>query len=154
MIKYSLKCPRDHSFDSWFANAQAYDTLAKSGMVTCAVCGSDGVTKAIMAPRVSSGSAQPPEAPTANSPKKDAPSGPLTAPASPAEQALRELRAHVEANSEYVGKSFVKEARAIHEGEAPERPIYGEAKIEDAKALVAEGIEVAPLPFRPDRKTN
>lgn len=68
--------------------------------------------------------------------------------------ALTKLKAEVEANSDYVGKSFAKEARAMHLGEAPERAIYGEAKIEDAKSLIEDGIPVLPLPFRPTRKSN
>lgn len=133
MIKYSLKCEQDHHFESWFQNAEAFEKLLKNGMVTCSVCGALGVEKAIMAPQVQSAR------------KKSA--GPLSAPASPAEQAMAELRKQVEENSENVGNNFAKEARAIHEGEAPERSIYGEAKLEEAKALFEEGIPVAPLPW-------
>ncbi|GAA6187689.1 hypothetical protein NBRC116596_07520 [Litorivita sp. NS0012-18] len=79
---------------------------------------------------------------------------PLSAPASAAEQAVKALRAHIEANSDYVGEDFAKEARAIQNGTAPERPIYGESSLSEAKKLIDEGIEVAPLPFRSDRKTN
>ena len=79
--------------------------------------------------------------------------GPLSAPASPAEQALTELRKQVEKNSENVGENFASEARKIHDGDAPERPIYGEAKPEDAKALIEDGISVTPLPWA-NRRTN
>ena len=78
----------------------------------------------------------------------------MSQPASPAEQALKELRNHVEANSDYVGKDFASEARAMHVGDAPERPIYGEARVEEAKALIEDGVPVAPLPFNIGRKTN
>lgn len=78
----------------------------------------------------------------------------LAAPASEAEKALRALREQVQKSSEYVGDSFAREARAIHDGEAPERSIYGEASVQDARALSEEGIPVAPLPFLPTRKTN
>ena len=37
----------------------------------------------------------------------------------------------------------------MHSGESPNRDIYGEAK-----ALIDEGIPVAPLPFVPKRQTN
>ncbi|MEN8840515.1 MAG: DUF1178 family protein, partial [Octadecabacter sp.] len=60
----------------------------------------------------------------------------------------------VEDNSDYVGKSFVDEARKMHDGEAPERAIWGEAKLDDAKKLVDDGVPVMPLPFMPKRKTN
>lgn len=140
MIQYSLKCDQDHQFDSWFQSARAFDTLKAAGHLTCAVCGSSKVQKAMMSPRVAT--------------EQAAPQKPLSAPQHPAEQALAEMRRHVEQTSDYVGGDFVSEARAMHLGEAPERSIWGEAKGEDAKALVEEGIPVAPLPFTPTRKSN
>ena len=143
MIQYSLKCENDHSFDSWFASADAYDKLADNGMVSCAVCGSTKVSKAIMAPRVRTTKG------------KEAPAGPtLPTEKSAAEQAMAEMRAQVEQNSEYVGTNFATEARSMHLGDAPERAIYGEAKPEEAKSLIEDGIPVTPLPFMPTRKSN
>jgi hypothetical protein len=72
---------------------------------------------------------------------------PLSAPASPAEQALAEMRRRIEATAEDVGRDFVHEARRIHEGESPARTIIGEARPADARALVEDGIPVAPLPW-------
>ena len=143
MIQYSLKCENDHSFDSWFASADAYDKLADNGMVSCAVCGSTKVSKAIMAPRVRTTKG------------KEAPAAPtLPTEKSVAEQAMAEMRAKVEQNSEYVGTNFATEARSMHLGDAPERAIYGEAKPEEAKSLIEDGIPVTPLPFMPTRKSN
>jgi hypothetical protein len=53
-----------------------------------------------------------------------------------------------------VGRGFAAEARKIHEGQAPERNIWGEAKPEEAKALIEDGIPVAPLPFIPKNRAN
>ena len=143
MIQYSLKCDNDHSFDSWFASADAYDKLADNGMVSCAVCGSTKVSKAIMAPRVRTTKG------------KEAPLAPtLPTEKSAAEQAMAKIRAKVEQNSEYVGTNFATEARSMHLGDAPERAIYGEAKPEEAKSLIEDGIPVTPLPFMPTRKSN
>lgn len=143
MIQYSLKCENDHSFDSWFASADAYDKLADNGMVSCAVCGSTKVSKAIMAPRVrTTKGKETPVAPT------------LPTEKSAAEQAMAKMRAQVEQNSEYVGTNFATEARSMHLGDAPERAIYGEAKPEEAKSLIEDGIPVTPLPFMPTRKSN
>jgi len=150
MIQYSLKCSKGHKFDSWFQSASAYEKLARSGLISCAVCGGTEVEKAIMAPRVQSGS----DAESGEARAAAATGGPLSAPASPAEQALRELRRKIEATADYVGTDFSREARAIHEGSAPERPIYGEAKAHEAAALVRDGVPVAPLPFALNRKTN
>jgi hypothetical protein len=146
MIQFSLKCSNDHRFDSWFQSSAAYDKLERAGMVTCAVCGVASVSKAVMAPRVRPArDAAPAPVPA---------TAPTTAPAHPGEQALAALKKHIEANSDYVGKDFVREARAIHDGTAPERAIYGEARPEDARRLIEDGVPIAPLPFVPRRKTN
>ena len=67
---------------------------------------------------------------------------------------MEALRKQVESNSDYVGMSFAAEARAMHEGSAPERAIHGEARLEDAKKLLEDGSPVAPLPFRPRQRVN
>ncbi|RYH11736.1 DUF1178 family protein [Tropicimonas sp. IMCC6043] len=147
MIKYSLKCAEGHSFESWFASADAFETLRISGHVNCAVCGSPKVEKAMMAPRVLSGESG------AETDEKE-PARPLSAPATPAEQALAELRRRIEAESDYVGRDFAREARAMHDGEVPHRSIHGEADPKEARRLIEDGVPVMPLPFAPRRKTN
>jgi hypothetical protein len=147
MIRYALKCAKGHSFESWFQSADAYEALASKGLVSCAICGGTEVTKALMAPRVSAAEGAPAE-PAA------APERPLSAPAHPAEQMLRALRAHLKKNSTYVGGRFAQEARAMHLGEADERAIHGEASPAEAKALIEEGVPIAPLPILPPDKTN
>jgi len=139
MIHFSLKCAEGHDFDSWFQSSEAFDKLHAAGMVACSVCGSADVSKSLMAPQVRASREQ---------------SRPLGKAQSPAEKALAEMRAHVEQNSEYVGLKFAAEARKMHLGDTPERAIYGEAKPEEAKKLIEDGIPVAPLPFMPPRKTN
>jgi len=144
MIRYTLTCQAGHGFESWFASAKAYDTLAQAGQVACPVCGSARVDKALMAPSVR------PARKAAAEPDRPR----LSDPASDIESALAELRRQVEANSDYVGMNFAAEARAIHDGTAPERSIYGETRPDEAKRLIEDGIPVAPLPFLPARKTN
>lgn len=150
MIQYALKCSKGHSFDSWFQSAEAYDKLAAAGMVTCAVCGDSNVEKAIMTPRVrpARSAAKVPQQSEAE------PVASLSEPTSEMEKALAEARKQIEENSDYVGQDFASEARAMHMGDAPERSIYGEANIEDAKSLIDDGVPVTPLPFMPNRKTN
>ncbi|SEK48741.1 hypothetical protein SAMN05443999_101519 [Roseovarius azorensis] len=140
MIQFSLKCAENHQFDSWFQSAAAFDKLHAAGMVTCTTCGSSRVHKALMAPRV-----QPSHEPSAS---------PLTAAHHPAERALATLRRHVEENSDYVGLNFAREARDMHDGLIPERAIYGEAKADEARKLIEDGVPVAPLPFTPRRNSN
>lgn len=139
MIRYALKCPEGHRFDSWFQSAEAFDALAKAGHVACPDCGATEVKKTLMAPGVR--------------PARNAAERPL-APAGKAEADIAKLKAKIEAEADYVGMSFAREARAMHDGETPERPIYGEAKPEEALALIEDGVPVAPLPFTPTRKTN
>ncbi len=134
MIRFHLKCDQDHAFESWFQSNEAYDKLVTSGMVSCTACGSTKVSKSIMAPAVST-------------------SRTVTAP-KPTEAAIAALREKVESTSDYVGKSFAKEARDMHDGLAPERAIYGEANLQEAKKLVEDGVPVVPLPFMPKKKTN
>ncbi|SDE49651.1 DUF1178 family protein [Limimaricola pyoseonensis] len=141
MIRYDLTCKNGHAFDSWFASASAYDALEKAGQLSCAVCGDARVTKALMAPSVKES-----EAP--RQPRR------LSEPGTPLERAMAELRRKVEANSDYVGDAFAREARDMHEGRSPERAIHGEAKPEEARRLIEDGIPVAPLPFAPRRRTN
>lgn len=140
MIRYALRCPEGHDFDGWFRSSADYDRLDAAGQVSCAHCGAGGVEKVLMAPAVAADRPDP---------------APLrTPPADPQAQALAKLRAHVEANSDYVGLGFAAEARAMHEGLKPHRSIHGEAKAEDARRLIEDGVPVAPLPFRPKQRTN
>lgn len=148
MIQFSLKCDQDHRFDSWFKSSDAFEKLKGANMIACAVCGSADVEKTLMAPRVRPARSAAEPAPE----KPETPS--LSQPATPAEQALADLRKHVEANSDYVGTNFASEARAMYLGDSPTRAIHGEAKPEDAKALIDDGVPVAPLPFRPSNKSN
>jgi hypothetical protein len=157
VIQYALVCHKGHEFESWFANSAAYDKQAKRGLVSCPLCGSDKVEKAIMAPRLA---------------RKDK-STPIVAPAEEAAPAptetstpvamislqerefrvkLKELRDHLTANADNVGKKFPEEARKMHYGEIEHRSIFGEASPKDAKELHEEGIEFHPLPVLPDER--
>jgi hypothetical protein len=151
MIRFSLKCPDGHVFESWFKSTEAFDTLRQSDMVTCPECGAAAHEKALMAPNVRAARNHNPDQPMSD---VQANMHALAAPSSEAEAALRELRRKVQDNSEYVGERFAEEARAIHLGDAPERSIYGETSRDEARKLVEDGVPVAPLPFVPTRKTN
>jgi hypothetical protein len=163
VISYALTCESGHAFDSWFPDSAAYDKQVKRRLVTCPVCGSHKVEKAIMAPRLTRTDkrAAPREpAPAAAPPSEPMPvaSGPepttQVAMMSPQEREfrakLKELRDHIVRNSDYVGQKFPEEARRMHYGESERRSIYGEASAEDATALAEEGIEFHHLPRLPD----
>jgi hypothetical protein len=152
MIRYTLSCERGHEFESWFANSEAYDKQAKRKLVTCPVCNSAKVEKAIMAPSLTSSLARTdiaePSPPPATPAK--APVAMMSPPERELRQKLKELRDHVTKNATNVGAKFPEEARKIHYGETEHRSIYGEASPEEAKALHEEGIEFHPLPMLPD----
>ena len=162
MIRYTLVCHKRHEFESWFANSTAYDKQVKRGLVTCPMCGSAKVEKALMAPRLARTDTPPPREITA---PPASPAVPTPAPAEPAtpvamispqerefRQKLRELRDHLVKNAENVGPRFPDEARKMHYGEKEHRSIFGIASPEEAKEMHEEGIEFAPLPMLPDER--
>ena len=162
MIRYTLVCNKRHEFESWFANSAAYDKQAKRGLVTCPMCGSPKVEKALMMPRLartdtsSAREVAPAPPPAAEATPAATQSPTPVAMISPQEQEfrkkLRELRDHLVQNAENVGPRFPEEARKMHYGEAEHRSIYGIASPEDAKELHEEGIEFSPLPVLPDER--
>ncbi len=133
MIKYELKCRKDHVFEAWFYDSATYDKQAAAGKVVCPVCNSRKVTKAPMAPRIGKSKSE----------KAAAEAKEMAV----AMKALRDLRDHIEKNADYVGDQFAEEARKIHYGETDKRNIYGEASADDAKSLHEEGIEFARIPW-------
>ena len=148
MIKYTLECRKKHSFESWFKSADAFEKLLTSGHITCSVCGISEVSKSIMAPNIGAKSNSRTKSQNLNKEVS------LSTPSTVTEKAIKEFRQHIEKSSENVGSKFATEARKMHLGEAPERSIYGESTIKEAKDLIDEGISVVPLPFISSRKTN
>ena len=142
MIKYALACDREHVFEGWFGSSGDYDDQLERGLLACPVCASPGVKKQIMAPAVA-GTKKKGEAIETPAPMR-----------AMMMEAMSRVRQHVEDNFDYVGDTFATEARAIHEGRSEDRGIYGEATPTEVKALVADGVPVAPLPPEPPKKTE
>ncbi|CAN7387032.1 DUF1178 family protein [Pararhizobium sp. LjRoot255] len=139
MIKYTLSCDNGHSFDGWFSSSADFDRQAELGLVSCPACGSVTVAKELMAPSVST------------SRKKDEAKVLMMDQArKEAVAKIRELVTAIRENSEDVGNKFPEEARKIHYGEAEQRGLIGKATADEARALLEEGIEIAPLPVLPD----
>lgn len=149
MIRYSLVCENEHEFDSWFPGSMAYDEQVRRGIVECPACGSAQVRKSIMAPRLgkSGGSATSDDGQEA-----------ATAPAVMDERLvalrgmIREMRAKIAEHTVDVGASFPEQARKMHYGEVEHRPIRGEARPEEARELVEEGVPILPVPVLPDER--
>lgn len=157
-----------HEFDSWFQNSDAFETLAKRGQIACPACGGTRVDRAMMAPSVKTTKGREPAAAEITTATGQEPAGPSPAvvpadstPAAmrmatltPQQQAfvaaMRQVRDQILKTSENVGAKFVEEARKIHYEETEARSIFGEATLDDAKALADEGIEVYPVPILPD----
>lgn len=150
MIRFTLKCENDHRFESWFQSGEAFEQLRAGGHVTCPNCGASDVSKELMAPKLRASRKAPAPTPRV----EEAPQPMAATPDKDVSEALQKLKAHVEKNSDYVGDKFASEARAMHEGDAPHRAIHGEAKPEEAKKLIEDGVPALPLPFIPRQKTN
>ncbi|WP_427452937.1 DUF1178 family protein [Litorimonas sp. WD9-15] len=131
MIRYTLICDHDHEFEGWFSSSSDYDDQAKSGLLTCPICESVNVEKAIMAPAIK----------TARK---------VEARSEKAKMAMNtvaaKIRDEISKNCEDVGDKFAEEARAIHYGEKVARGIYGSTTPEESASLSEEGIEAHPLP--------
>ena len=154
MIRYTLRCEKDHAFESWFQSPSAYDSQVKRKLVSCPACGSIKVEKAIMAPRIVSRKGRGQRRGSAAAPAEVTASSELTSLMLAQERELRaklrELRDHIVKSADNVGERFPNEARKMHYGDKEHRPIYGEASPEEARALVDEGVEVSPLPTLPE----
>jgi hypothetical protein len=144
MIRYNLICDQGHAFDGWFRDSGAFDLQSANNLVSCALCGSTKVEKQLMAPGIPAKANRKPEVP------QRMVAGPIEPRAQAMLQMIRQMRAEVEKNAEYVGDKFAEEARRIHYAETEKRGIYGEATTDDAQALIEEGIEVHPLPRLPE----
>ena len=141
MIRYALTCDHEHEFEGWFASSGDYDDQQGRGLLECPMCGSKSVRKQIMAPAVAGTKRTVRELP------------PARMQAMMMEAAGR-IRRHVEENFDDVGDAFAREARAIHEGRAEDRGIYGQATPKEVRELVEDGVPVAPLPPEPPKKTE
>ena len=141
MIVFDLVCGQGHVFEAWFGSSADYESQLERGLVSCAICGASEVCKAVMAPNVGAkGNRAPAVVPMRSGP-------PAPAELKAALAALAKAQAKALEGSEHVGARFAVEARAIHDGDAPERAIHGQATVEEAKALVEDGIPVLPLPL-------
>jgi len=141
MIRYALLCEHEHAFEGWFGASADFDDQQARGLLECPVCGSRAVRKAIMAPAVAG---------TKRRGQNDSPAQNHAMMM----EAMGRIRKHVEENFDDVGDAFATEARAIHEGRSEDRGIYGQASASEVRALVEDGVPVAPLPPEPRKKSE
>jgi hypothetical protein len=155
MIKYALRCEHDHQWDAWFPSISGYDDQHKRGLVDCPICGSKNVEKAMMAPSIrtsKSARVDMPEIETKSEKTADTQLPVATQDMNlsipePIKALFAEIKERIEKTHDYVGDTFAREVRAMHEGDTEERPIYGEATASEVRALIEDEIPVAPLPM-------
>ncbi|MEL6737356.1 MAG: DUF1178 family protein [Pseudomonadota bacterium] len=160
MIVFDLTCEHGHRFEGWFGSSEDYESQLARGLIECPDCGTKAVMKAPMAPAVpakgntrvevqpATTDAVPANAPVANRE--------MPAEVQQAMEKLAKVQAKALKGSTFVGEDFAKQSREMHYGERDEAPIHGQASLNEAKALVEEGVPVAPLPFpvAPPEKLN
>lgn len=138
MIRFSLHCDEMHDFEGWFRSGEDYESQKARRLVVCPVCGSACVSKALMAPAVSTGR------------QKDKMALAIADEQRKTLTKLKELTQTALSSAEDVGDKFAEEARKMHYGETDQRGIRGAATIEEAEELLDEGIPVLPVPVFPD----
>jgi hypothetical protein len=148
MILYQLQCEQEHQFEAWFKDSQAFDKQAKRKLLNCPTCGSEKVSKALMAPRISKSNNKKLQGDLSKG-SSHADRKKETSEALELRQKLKKLQKNIEEKCDYVGNNFAEEARKIHYGEVDPHGIYGETTSEDAKELVDEGIEFSSMPWTP-----
>ena len=163
MIKYQLICDKSHEFEGWFGDSAAFESQQESGLLTCPVCGSADVRRALMAPNLASPktrktdlaeqqpSAQPEPQPQPQAPQQASAALPPAAARKMQElmSEMRALQTKIREECRDVGNDFAEEARKIHYGEVEPEGIYGQATAEERVALDEEGIEIMDMPWLP-----
>jgi hypothetical protein len=148
VIVFDLKCAANaHVFEAWFGSSADYEAQQARGLISCPVCGDASVGKAVMAPAVAAKGNARAVATAAEAPAAPVMSGADQARLRALAQALHQAQQQALEGSKWVGRGFAEQARAMHYGEQDRASIHGEVAPAEAKALIEEGVEVAPLPF-------
>jgi len=161
MIVFDLRCGGGHVFEAWFGSSDDFGSQKARGLLSCPICGDESVEKAVMAPNIAAkgnrrnADTGVPPGPTTTLPAT-LPAGTDVGKAKEMLAELARIQAKVLENSDWVGRDFAREARAIHDGESDRRSIHGEASHAEVKSLIEDGIGVAPLPLpvTPPEKQN
>ena len=147
MIVFDLRCSAMHVFEAWFGSGAAYDEQRSRGLLACPICADTDVTKAVMAPNIPAkgNSAARSAAPAGAAAEPERQPSPSDVKA--ALQVIARAQAEMLARSTWVGRGFAETARAMHEGSVAQAPIHGQTTLAEARALIDEGVPVAPLPL-------
>ena len=135
MIKYNLKCHKEHEFESWFSSSEEFEKLTKKKLLECIYCSSKNIDKSIMSPMVS------------NSKSKNEKFDIMSKNLKNHKNNLLKLRKYIEKNFDYVGKDLSKKAREIYYDKKNKKAIYGITTSEERKELSEEGIDLLSIPW-------
>ena len=139
MIVYNLICKDcNFTFEGWFDNSSDFETQKRKNYINCPSCEKNSIKKYLMAPNVS----------------KKSNSNKITKNKKTLINRIDKYKKIIENNFDYVGDNFTEEAKKIKYGEVDDRPIYGEANLEQTKELLEEEISIVPLPWNSNKKTN
>ena len=135
MIKYNLKCHKEHEFESWFSSSEEFEKLTKKKLLECIYCSSKKIDKSIMAPMVT------------NSKSKNNKFEIVSKNLKNQKNELVKLRKYIEKNFDYVGKDFSKRVREIYYDKDNKKAIYGTTTSDERKELSEEGIDLLSIPW-------
>ena len=139
MIVFNLICKIwSVEFEGWFENTKEFNNQKRKKIINCPSCNSSSIIKSFVAPNL----------PAKNNSKRNIQLKKAVS------NNIKKYKKIVEKNFEYVGDKFTEEAKKMKYGEKEEKPIYGEATIEQTRELAEEEINVVPLPWAPTKKTN
>lgn len=139
MIAFDLQCENGHSFEGWFENGDAFDRQKKEGLITCPVCSSASVCKALSRFGIVKSNGTPNGLPVDSQAILD--------------NISQQFFDFVEKNFDDVGMDFTKEALKIHYGVTEPRNIKGVSTKEDEKILKEEGVDFIKIPM-PTEKSD
>ena len=135
MIKYNLKCHKDHEFESWFSDSKEFDNLKKKKLLECIFCLSKKIDKSIMSPMLSGTKENNNQIKILNENFQNN------------KNKLLKLRKFVENNFEYVGENFSKKVREVYYDKSNKKTIYGTTTQDERKELEEEGIDLFSIPW-------
>ena len=135
MIKYNLKCHKEHEFERWFSSSEEFEKLTKKKLLECIYCSSNKIQKSIMSPMVS------------GTKLKEDKINLLDQKLLNEKNQLIKLRKHIEKNFEFVGDKFSEKVRDVYYDKETKKSIYGTTTPEEKKELEEEGIDLLSIPW-------
>ncbi|MDA9623804.1 DUF1178 family protein [Pelagibacteraceae bacterium] len=136
MIKYILKCGKEHEFESWFLNSKEFERLKNKKLIECIYCKSKKIQKTIMSPRILKSKLRYSKKDLIN--KKEIVK---------VKNDLLKIRKFIEKNFEYVGDQLAEKVKDIYYNDKKNFNIYGTTTLEEREELREEGIELSSIPW-------